>query len=125
MDDVFNGSITINPISEISLFSLSTTTNQIVCNGAVIDDIVYSIGGGATGATVSGLPGGLSSGYDPILRRFTIQGTINSVVTSKTTFTYTVSTTNGDCDPETSMSGTIIVSPDITINSGSFVVSQV
>ncbi|MFL2629890.1 MAG: hypothetical protein ACJ0NO_05080 [Flavobacteriaceae bacterium] len=67
----------------------------------------------------------MSSGYDPILRRFTIQGTINSVVTSKTTFTYTVSTTNGNCDPESSLSGTIIVSPDITINSGSFVVSQV
>ncbi|MFL2629889.1 MAG: beta strand repeat-containing protein [Flavobacteriaceae bacterium] len=44
-DDVLNGSITINAISEISLFSAATTDNQIVCNGAVIDNIVYSIGG--------------------------------------------------------------------------------
>ena len=123
-DDSYAGSITINPLSEISLISAGTTDNQIVCNGAVIDEIVYSISGSIANVNVSGLPGGVNGTWDAILRRFTIKGTIAASVASKTVFTYTVSPVSNDCSPEPVISGTIEVAPDITIDATAFTVSK-
>ena len=123
-DDSYAGSITINPLSEISLVSAGSTDNQIVCNGAVIDEIVYSITGSIANVNVSGLPGGINGTWDAVLRRFTIKGTISASVASKTVFTYTVSPVSNDCSPEPVISGTIEVAPDITIDATAFTVSK-
>ena len=87
-DDTENGSITINPLSEISLVSAGSTDNQIVCNGAVIDEIVYSITGSIANVNVSGLPGGINGTWDAVLRRFTIKGTISASVAFTTSSRY-------------------------------------
>ena len=95
-----------------------------MCNGAVIDEIVYSITGSIANVNVSGLPGGINGTWDAVLRRFTIKGTISASVASKTVFTYTVSPVSNDCSPEPVISGTIEVAPDITIDATAFTVSK-
>ncbi len=96
-----SGTITVNPDAAIAL----TTANnmQEVCINSPITSISYSISGGGTGATVSGLPAGvtgvLSGGV------FTISGT----PTVANTFNYTV-TTSGTC-LQTTATGTILVNP--------------
>ncbi|WP_216746170.1 LamG-like jellyroll fold domain-containing protein [Paucihalobacter ruber] len=99
------GTITVNPGA-----TLNTPDNkdQIICSSSSIDDIVYLIGGGGTGATVTGLPAGLTSQYNA--GEFTITGTSTQIGT----FNYTVTTTGGGCG-QASVSGQITIKEAITI----------
>lgn len=85
----------------ISLTSAPTTTNQTLCLGNTITDITYNVSGSATGASVTGLPTGVTGSFNSGV--FTISGT----PTQYGAFHYTV-TTNGLCSPVSS-SGDIIV----------------
>ncbi|WP_133248510.1 gliding motility-associated C-terminal domain-containing protein [Pedobacter yonginense] len=91
------------PVS-ISLNSASASTT--VCYNTDITPIVYTIGG-AIGASVTGLPSGLTGVYNA--GKFTISGT----PTSSGTFGYKVSTT-GSCS-SASQTGTITVTPNATL----------
>ncbi len=108
----FNGTITVSPAPTITLSSAAGTDNQTVCEGSAITTITYSIGGSATGASVSGLPLGISGSF--AAGTFTISGT----PTVSGTFNYTVSTTGGPCTPATA-TGTIQVDalPTIVLSS--------
>jgi gliding motility-associated-like protein len=105
------GSITVNPNATITLTSAAGTNAQTVCIGNALTTITYSIGGGGTGATVSGLPGGLTGTYAGGI--FTISGSPSVAGT----FNYTVNTT-GTC-VQTSATGSIVVNPNglITLTS--------
>jgi gliding motility-associated-like protein len=107
------GSITVNPDATITLTSAVGTDNQTICINNSITPITYTIGGGGTGATASGLPAGVSGTY--LAGNFTISGT--PAVAG--TFNYTVTTT-GLCLQQVA-TGTITVTPDavITLSSGS------
>lgn len=71
----------------IDLASAAGTTNQVLCQGLPIENIVYTTTGSATGATaITGLPTGLTSVYNA--NTFTISGT----PTQTGTFNYTVTT---------------------------------
>lgn len=107
------GSITVNPDATITLTSAIGTDNQTICINNSITPITYTIGGGGTGATASGLPAGVSGTY--LAGNFTISGT--PAVAG--TFNYTVTTT-GLCSQQVA-TGTITVTPDavITLSSGS------
>lgn len=109
---VISGSITVNQNPSISLFSAPSTESQTVCINTAITNIIYSIGGSGTGATVTGLPSGVTGSYSSGF--YTISGTPTQVGT----FNYTVTTT-GPCDQSTE-TGTIRVNPDasITLTSG-------
>ncbi|HEX5149941.1 MAG TPA: putative Ig domain-containing protein [Parafilimonas sp.] len=85
----------------IALSSGSAT--QPVCINAAITPIVFAIGGSGTGATVTGLPAGVTGSYDAGTKKFTISGTPNVAGT----FNYTVNTT-GTCTAA-SATGTITV----------------
>lgn len=93
--------VVVNPNATIALTSAAGTDAQTICDGSAITSITYSIGGGGTGATVSGLPTGVSGAFSG--STFTISGT----PTQTGTFNYMVSTT-GTCT-QTSASGYIII----------------
>lgn len=86
---------------------------QSICEGRSITDITYTFGGSASGASVSGLPAGLTA---------TVSG--NSVTISGTpagaTFAaipYTVTTSGGNCGTAT-VGGTITVNPLPVVSAG-------
>lgn len=104
------GRITVTE-QTIALSSAVPTTNQTLCINTASTPISYNVGGTATGATVSGLPTGMSGSFNSGV--FTISGT----PTALGTFNYTV-TTIGSCQAVTA-SGTInVVKQLISLASG-------
>ncbi|MBK8952866.1 MAG: PKD domain-containing protein [Chitinophagaceae bacterium] len=99
------GTITVNPDASISL--TSANSSQTLCINTAINSITYSIGGGGTGGTVTGLPVGVVGIFAGGV--FSISGT----PTVSGTFNYTVTTT-GTCIQK-SETGTITVNPDATL----------
>jgi hypothetical protein len=100
------GTIIVQPNTTITLTSAPGTDNQTVCVNTAITPITYSTTG-ATGATFSGLPTGVTGTFSG--GNITISGT--PTVTG--TFNYTVTLTGG-CRNVTA-TGTIIVQPNDTI----------
>jgi len=98
------GTITVNPANTVA-----AGTNQTVCINTAMTNITLATTG-ATGATVTGLPAGLTGSW--AANTVTISGT----PTASGTFNYTVTTTGG-CPPA-STTGTITVNPANTITAG-------
>ncbi|MEP1085805.1 MAG: glycine-rich domain-containing protein [Algoriphagus sp.] len=101
------GIITVTPVHTITAAS-----NQTVCQNVAITNITMTLGGGATGATVTGLPAGIT---------FSVSGTtltISGIPTVSGSFPYSVTTTGNACTTATT-NGTITVSPIHTISAGS------
>ncbi|HPT03234.1 MAG TPA: T9SS type A sorting domain-containing protein [Bacteroidales bacterium] len=92
--------VNVYPAATIAL--LSGTATQTVDIGNPIADIIYTVGGSATGAGVTGLPDGVDGSFS--LGTFTISGT----PTESGTFPYTVTTT-GSCSPGATANGTITI----------------
>ena len=104
--------IRVNPLSTISITTISPTINQRVCDNTKIRNIDFTIGGGATNAIDSGLPLGVSLGNIGG-NNFRISGTPVVNVTTPTLYSFTVTTTgNPQGCQEAVFSGTIIVDPD-------------
>ncbi|MFZ1453280.1 MAG: PKD-like domain-containing protein, partial [Ferruginibacter sp.] len=101
-------SITVTPINTITLTSAPGTDAQTVCINTAITNITYATTG-ATGATFSGLPAGVTGNWAADV--VTISGTPTTTVGSP--FSYTVTLTGG-CGTTTA-TGTITVTPDNTI----------
>jgi uncharacterized protein (UPF0303 family) len=101
------GTIVVNANSTIALSSAAATTAQTLCINNAITNITYTIGGGATSATVTGLPAGVTGVYNAGV--FTISGT----PTVSGNFSYTVTTVGPCINP--SLGGTINVSANSTI----------
>jgi hypothetical protein len=100
------GTIAVSPSNSISLSSVGGTDSQTRCIFNAITPIAYNTSG-ATGATISGLPGGVSGSWSSNV--VTISGTPNI----SGTFYYTVSLTGG-CGGG-AIGGVIYVKPDSTI----------
>nr|MBP9849930.1 hypothetical protein [Flavobacterium sp.] len=91
--------------STLSLSSAIGTTNQSICSGTAIAPIQYTFGGGATSATVSGLPTGVTA---------SISGNVVTISgTPATDFSYTINTVGG-CG-SVSLNGTISLSNNATL----------
>lgn len=110
------GTITVNPVSTYALTSPIGTNSQTICNNSAIADITYSTTG-ATGATFSGLPTGVTGSWSN--NNITISGT----ATSSGNYTYTIALV-GACG---SIMGNIYVTPvnSITLSSSSPSVNQI
>ncbi|MBE0641590.1 MAG: PKD domain-containing protein, partial [Bacteroidales bacterium] len=104
------GYITVNPINTINRTSAVGTDNQTVCINTAISNITYSTTG-ATGATFSGFPSGLTVGWSSNV--VTISGTPSTAGT----YNYTVTLTGG-CG-NISTGGTINVSANNTAGTAS------
>ena len=100
------GTITVTPDNTLSIISPAGTDAQTVCTGTAITNIIYSTTG-ATGATITGLPAGVSGTWlaDVI--------TISGIPTVAGPSTYTITLTGG-CGA-ISATGTINVTPDNTV----------
>ena len=99
------GAITVYPDDDIQL--TSNNSDQDIDMGTQISPITFSIGGGATGATVSGLPPGINANITP--GELTIFGSVTENIASQTTYLYSV-TTIGNCSNST-YTGSITVNP--------------
>ncbi len=95
------GTITVNPDASINLTSAPPTTAQYLCRNSAITNITYSVSGGGTGATVTGLPAGVTGVYAAGIV------TISGAPSVAGLFIYTVNTT-GTC-VQTSATGYINV----------------
>ncbi|GIV29927.1 MAG: hypothetical protein KatS3mg028_0993 [Bacteroidia bacterium] len=94
------GTITVTSNNTITLSSASGTDNQTVCVNTPITNITYTTAG-ATGATFSGLPAGVTGSFSS--NTLTISGT----PTAMGTFNYTIILTGG-CG-NVNMTGTLNV----------------
>ena len=103
------GTITVTPANTITLTSAAGTNAQTVCQNTAITNITYSTSG-ATGATFSGLPAGVTGNW--AVNVVTISGSPTTAVGSP--FNYTVTLTGG-CGVITA-TGTITVNPTPTVN---------
>ncbi|WP_029035221.1 T9SS type A sorting domain-containing protein [Salinimicrobium terrae] len=83
---------------------------QVLCINSPLDPIVFTLGGTFSGATVTGLPAGVTGNLNN--NTFTISGTPSVAGT----FDYTVNT-SGDCT-QTSATGTLTVDPLTTVIAG-------
>lgn len=92
----------------VNLSSAAGTNNQAICSNTAITNITYNVGGSATGASVTGLPAGITGNF--ALGVFTING----IPTATGTFNYTI-TSSGSCTTEATATGTITVNTDATI----------
>ncbi|MEO6718763.1 MAG: Ig-like domain-containing protein [Ferruginibacter sp.] len=102
--------VTVNGILKVEspIITLNTANdNQTVCINTPITNIQYTIGGTATGATVTNLPAGLSSSFT--------SGTLFITGSPSASGTYTVTTTGGSCT-QISVPGSITVTPAATLS---------
>ncbi|MDP4237906.1 MAG: hypothetical protein Q8904_00355 [Bacteroidota bacterium] len=103
-----NGSnLTVNPNNTIALSSVAGTDAQIVCINTSITNITYKTTG-ATGASVTGLPAGVTGNWKGNV--VTISGT----PTVSGPFTYTVTLTGG-CNTVKAI-GTVTVNPNLPVS---------
>ena len=102
------GTITVTPNNTIALSSGAGTNNQTKCINVALSNITFATTG-ATGATFSGLPTGVTGNWAGNV--ITISGT----PTVSGTFNYTVTTTGGCTTPAVAATGTITVTPNNTI----------
>lgn len=110
---------TVNALPTVTLTSAVGTNNQTRCINTLLTSITYSIsGGGATGATVTGLPTGVNFLY--AAGTLTISGTPSA----SGTFNYTVSTTGGTCTGTATGSITVSTVPTITLTSAGATTNQ-
>jgi len=96
------GSGTITVTTATQTLTSSNNNSQTVNSGTAINAIVFTWGGSATDATITGLPAGLSAVKNTTAKTITISGTPTA------TGTYTV-TTSGTTGSSATGSGTITV----------------
>jgi subtilisin-like proprotein convertase family protein len=104
-----SGSIIVTANNTIVLSSSVGTNAQTICINTAITNIIY-LTTGATGATFSGLPAGVTGNWAANV------ATISGTPTVSGTFNYTVTTTGGCTTPAVTETGSITVTANNTIN---------
>jgi gliding motility-associated-like protein len=105
----YNGGIAVDP--DIQLASAPGSNNQSLCTNSPLGNIVYTLGPSITGATITGLPAGVTGVFNPG------QFLISNTPTAAGVYNYTITTSGGSCGPATA-TGTITVTaaPTLTLD---------
>ncbi len=113
-----SGTQTLKTTATLNLTSAIGTNNQTKCINTAISAITYTVGGGGSGATVTGLPTGVTGTYT------TGTVSISGTPSVSGTYHYTVSTT-GICT-QTVTTGTITVNtlPTVSVNNATICAGQ-
>lgn len=107
-DTSFVLTIEVEPNHKLSLISGIGTDQQDVCFGDEIVNIKYNLEGGAEGATVTGLPTGLTSIID------NNELEISGLPTETGLFTYSIITLGNDCKKDT-LTGTLTINAPASV----------
>ena len=115
------GVIQVDSGAYLTLSSDAGTDDQLVCEAAAIEPIVYNIVGAASTVTATGLPPGISVSFDPTTNVAELTGTYNGVaLTSSTAFNYTlfsVSSCTGQASGTITLYPITGIEPEIYVNS--------
>ena len=99
----------------MNITSAVGTDTQILCETEALVDIVYEFSGGASSATVTGLPAGVT--FVIAGNELTISGTPSDPISTQQVYPYTVTTLGGIC-LDSSLNGTITVNPEAGVSLG-------
>ena len=115
------GVISVKTCATINRTSTSATFFQVVPANSAIAPITYSIGGGGTGATITGLPSGVTGNFSGGI--VMISGTLGTLPDS--VYKYKVTTSGGYCNAYDS--GFIVVTncPMATLTSSASTINQI
>jgi hypothetical protein len=123
-----SGTLTLNPKPNITLIPSGGQSNQLICEGDAITDIVYELSNGGNSFSIdwNSLPNGIITQYDAAASRVTISGVVQNI-NSDTSFTYTLTGINQltGCTSEI-QTGTLQVSAahELNLISGSNTATQ-
>ena len=102
-----------------------------MCDNNPVGEVNFELTGGATNYNIvwsNGSPSGitLTSSNTGSSVSLTISGTLNTNVTTTTTYPYVISTVGNSCSPSASISGTIVVEPNhyLVLNGSSGAANQ-
>ncbi|MDO7615690.1 MAG: gliding motility-associated C-terminal domain-containing protein, partial [Flavobacteriaceae bacterium] len=113
------GTITISPIDGIAHIITSGLETQDICvadNPFTITPIEYQLSGGATGATVTGLPPGITAFVNTISNTLLISGTATAIPSPTFTYNYQVVTTPANCSSASAVGAiTVFSQPELTL----------
>ena len=114
--DTISGFITTLSPPAMTLISSASSSNQVICDGTAVTDIVYELQGGATGFSFSWV-GSNSLDMTGLTRtnsgtnRYVISGTPIANVTQTTVYNYAIATAGSACVSEVVMTGSIQLEP--------------
>lgn len=114
VEQTSRGSITVEPLAQLSLMPSSGALDQILCEGDAITPILIALEGGTDIANISGLPNGINYALDAATQIVTISGGPTDPIDSFSEFSYVVSSISSSCT-ETTLQGIIKVNGDSTL----------
>ena len=107
-----SGTITVKPNPRINLLSSASTVDQTgsfaVCNNSSIQPIRYELFESAS-FRITGLPNGVSASQSG--NYVILEGTPNLTISTRQTYTYTLTSDGSTCQPEVSVTGQIEIIP--------------
>jgi hypothetical protein len=104
------GTISVALDAQLNLDLSSGNTIQVLCEERPLEPIIFNISGGATSASVTGLPRGVSATYDSTAKVLIIEGTPSDNVSQEQKYNYTVTTSGSSCTEQV-LNGSITVNP--------------
>jgi hypothetical protein len=110
-EKILRGSITVQPLAELSLLAGSGALDQVLCEGVAVVPVLIALEGGTDIVSISGLPNGVNYTIDGATKVVTISGTPLENIAIFEVFSFVVSSISERCT-ETTLQGAIRVNGD-------------
>ena len=110
-EQILRGTITVQPMAELTLLPSSGALDQVLCEGEAIAPVLIELNGGTDIASISGLPDGVNYTFDAATRVVTISGQPTETIDSFEVFSFVISSISASCT-ETTLQGSIRIDGD-------------